>query len=196
VARPGLTDDQLNIIRAAIGKGDSTYRAAEQAGCSESAARKAAKTHGFVKNALKTLVHEELDTIIIEDEVKERKSAIKRTKNALSAHERDVYDRLFLEEAQARNLTFNVAQEIQIGLYDMLKSGTRDEKVNKGDGVQVVEPVRLSPKDYRDAAEANDKSAQTQGIVDRPGTKVAVQQNNDGEGSGSVVFYLPDNNRE
>ena len=197
MARRGLTQAQLQIIEASIGAGDSNYQAAVKADCSESAVRTAVKKYGFVKNALKELAHKEVDTIIMQEEIKTHK-------NALNAVETHVYQELLLEEVQARNVTFNVAQKIQLGIYAALEKGSTQQiiKVKQyGDKGQVIGEtadvldVEHTPKDYVDMANANDRAAMTQGIVQRHAPKVDMTQQQFQGQVSTVVEIVEDRNQ-
>ena len=160
-----LSTDQTQAIDLLIKKGGmSNRKIAKEVGCSESAVRQYIAKSGVQKNALRDLARDDVDNII-------KKQEIGRQKNALSAHEKTHYDMLLLEEAQSRNLAFNVNQKILLNIMGALEDGTKDVKINSGDGMQVIQPMRHEPSDYLALSRAAQTATDSLGITNRHAPK-------------------------
>ena len=86
-----LSKEQTELIIALVKKGDlSNVAISKQVGCSESAVRTTIKKNGTVKNEIKDLANEEVQSIIIQNEIKTRK-------NELTSKERDIYNDVFVD---------------------------------------------------------------------------------------------------
>ena len=90
-----LKPDQIESIVALVKAGKlSNVKIAEEVGCSESAVRTTIKKYGVQKNEINELAKIEVQSIIIQNEIKTRK-------NELTRKERDQYNDSFLEEYDA-----------------------------------------------------------------------------------------------
>lgn len=170
-----LSETQINLITALVKKGDlSNRQIAKEIGCSESAVRTWIRKNGVEKNALRNLAKEEISNIINAKEIEEKK-------NALSPIEKTHYTHVLLEEAQANNLYLNVNQKILSTIMDALENGTKDMKINSGDGMQTIQPMRHEPSDLVALARAAQTATDSLGITQRHAPKsennVAVQNN-------------------
>jgi len=86
-----LSEEQVELIIALVKKGDlSNVAISKQVCCSESAVRTTIKKSGAIKNEIKDLAKEEVQSIIIQNEIKTRK-------NELTRKERDIYNDVFID---------------------------------------------------------------------------------------------------
>ncbi len=105
-----------------------------------------------------------------------------------------LYDRIATEtdfDIRAGRIVIKAMQKIET----IVEKGTKLEKVNVGMGIQNFEEVGMGPGDYKDAMDAVYRGKEVLKGKEAA-TQVNVQQNNDGEGSRSVTFYIPENGRD
>lgn len=165
--------------KALFMKGDSLSKIAKATGISRGAIGKKSQAESWEKETITTLAKAEVDTIIKQED-------IRRQKETLSPIERDTYDKVFVavyNEAQARDEFECFNMEIMQASRAMLKTGTKDIRVNAGDGMQRVEPVRLDPNDMATLAKAGQTASDSLGFSQRHSAQVtAIQVNaNDSE---------------
>ena len=85
----------------------------------------------------------------------------------LEDYEIKYLDELIQDEAKIRSLLFSTTALNVIRINEDLQQNMKYEKVSCGDGVQNLEPVKLSASDYKNAQEALDKASITLGINQR-----------------------------
>lgn len=167
-----LKKEQIELIIALVKKGSlSNVEISKKANCSESAVRTTIKKYGVKKNEITDLAKSEVQSILIQNEIKTRK-------NELTRKERDIYDRVLLEEAQSKNLALNANHMLLEKIYNSLEDGTKDEKINVGAGVQQIEPVRHNATDFNQFASAIQKTTDNLGITDRHAPKIDINNTN------------------
>ena len=167
-----LSKEQKELIIALVKKGDlSNVKIAQQVGCSESAVRTTIKKNGTVKNEIKDLAKDEVQSIIIQNGIKTRK-------NELTSKERDMYDKVLITEAQSQNLALNANHLLLEKIYNSLEDGTKDEKVSVVSGMQNIEPVRHNATDFNQFANAIQKTTDSLGITQRHAPKTTIENTN------------------
>ena len=177
-----LTKQQKETLDILCAKGGMSNRAiAREVGCSEKTVRKHIDSMDMEKSALSALADEEIDNIIMRKE-------IDRKKSALNPHVKSAYDELLLTRMQAENLQTNLNTSIMAKLLAMLEEGTKETKINAGDGVQQIEPIKYDPSDVLALAKAAQTASDSLGITQR-GPHSAVQVNNNTSSGIDVKRY-------
>ena len=110
------------------------------------------------------------DIIEVEKEnakILQRKTQLREKIATLEDYEIKYLDELIQDEAKIRSLLFSTTALNVIRINEDLQQNIKYEKVPCGDGVQNLEPVKLSASDYKNAQEALDKASITLGINQR-----------------------------
>ncbi len=110
------------------------------------------------------------DIIEVEKEnakILQRKTQLREKIATLEDYEIKYLDELIQDEAKIRSLLFSTTALNVIRINEDLQQNMKYEKVSCGDGVQILEPVKLSASDYKNAQEALDKASITLGINQR-----------------------------
>lgn len=110
------------------------------------------------------------DIIEVEKEnakILQRKTQLREKITTLEDYEIKYLDELIQDEAKIRSLLFSTTALNVIRINEDLMQNMKYEKVSCGDGVQFLEPVKLSASDYKNAQEALDKASITLGINQR-----------------------------
>lgn len=110
------------------------------------------------------------DIIEVEKEnakILQRKTQLREKIATLEDYEIKYLDELIQDEAKIRSLLFSTTALNVIRINEDLQQNIKYEKVFCGDGVQNLEPVKLSASDYKNAQEALDKASITLGINQR-----------------------------
>ena len=178
-----LSDQQREKIESMLAVGGiSKRKIAKEVGCSEKTVRNVESEMELENSALSALADLEKDNIIMG-------KAIEKKKSALSPHLKSAYDELLLTKLQAENLALNVNNALLMKLYDMIEDGTKDEKLNVGDGMQSIEPIRYAPSDMAHIAKAAQIATDSLGITERHAkTQIGIQNNTDGQRAKIVRF--------
>ena len=110
------------------------------------------------------------DIIEVEKEnakILQRKTQLREKIATLEDYEIKYLDEIIQDEAKIRSLLFSTTALNVIRINEDLQQNIKYEKVFCGDGVQNLEPVKLSASDYKNAQEALDKASITLGINQR-----------------------------
>ena len=110
------------------------------------------------------------DIIEVEKEnakILQRKTQLREKIATLEDYEIKYLDELIQDEAKIRSLLFSTTALNVIRINEDLQQNIKYEKVSCGDGVQNLEPVKLSASDYKNAQEALDKASITLGVNQR-----------------------------
>ena len=175
-----LSKEQKELIIALVKKGGlSNVQISKKVGCSESAVRTTIKKYGVVRNEITDLAKTEVQSILIQNEIKTRK-------NELTSKERDIYDRVLLEEAQSKNLALNANHLLLEKIYESLEDGTKDEKIQVGAGIQQIEPIRHNSTDFNQFASAIQKATDSLGITNRHAPKTEINNTNATQNNNSL----------
>ncbi|WP_066222596.1 hypothetical protein [Aliarcobacter cryaerophilus] len=97
----------------------------------------------------------------------QQKATIREKIATLEDYEIKYLDEIIQDEAKIRSLLFSTTALNVIRINEDLQQNMKYEKVSCGDGVQNLEPVKLSASDYKNAQEALDKASITLGINQR-----------------------------
>ncbi|MFW3412318.1 hypothetical protein ACN9J3_06250 [Aliarcobacter butzleri] len=97
----------------------------------------------------------------------QQKATIREKIATLEDYEIKYLDELIQDEAKIRSLLFSTTALNVIRINEDLQQNMKYEKVSVGDGVQNLEPVKLSASDYKNAQEALDKASITLGVNQR-----------------------------
>lgn len=97
----------------------------------------------------------------------QQKATIREKIATLEDYEIKYLDEIIQDEAKIRSLLFSTTALNVIRINEDLQQNKKYEKVFCGDGVQNLEPVKLSASDYKNAQEALDKASITLGINQR-----------------------------
>lgn len=116
--------------------------------------------------------HEEKNATILQQKTTLRKGVAK-----LEDYECVYLDELIQDEAKVKSLLFSTTALNIIRVNEDLKANEKYEKVNVGDGIQNLEPVKLGSSDYKNHQDTLDKASITLGINDRH-AKSSVEVNN------------------
>lgn len=173
-----LKKEQIEHIVALVKKGGlSNVAISKEVGCSESAVRTTIKKNNVIKNEIADLAKDEVQSIIMQDEIKTRK-------NELTNKERDMYDKVLITEIQSQNLALNANHLLLKKIHENIDNGKKLEKINVGDGVQHFEEVEHGSSDFVNHAKAIQTVTDSLGITKRHAnqlinvnTQTNVQQN-------------------
>ena len=157
--------------KAMFGTGQSLTVIESATGISKGQISKKSKKENWQKETLKNLAKREVHTIITQKE-------IQKEKETLSNVERKHYDTLLLTEIQSKNLALNANHLLLQKIYDSVDDGTRDEKVNAGDGIQQIEPIRHNANDFNSFAKAIQTTTDNLGITQRHAPKIDINNTN------------------
>lgn len=110
------------------------------------------------------------DIIEVEKEnakILQQKTQLREKIATLEGYEIKYLDEIIQDEAKIKSLIFSTTALNVIRINEDLQQNMKYEKVSVGDGVQNLEPVKLSASDYKNAQEALDKASITLGINQR-----------------------------
>ena len=161
-------------------------------GISKGQISKKSKKEEWQKETLKDLAKREVHTTIVQKE-------IEKEKETLSATQMKHYNEVLLTEMQSGNLALNANHLLLQEIHKDLERGTKETKVNMGEGMQRLEPMQFEPSDRVHQAKAIQTVTDSLGITDRHAPKQDIslnaQQNNNmtkAEISQAVAESLPD----
>lgn len=167
-----LKQDKIDLIIALVKKGGlSNVQISKKVGCSESAVRTTIKKNAVERNEITNLAKDEVQSIIIQNEIQKRK-------NELNSVEKTIYDAVLLTEVQSKNLALNANHLLLQEIHKDLLRGTKETKVNSGDGVQTIEPIQFEPSDRVHQAKAIQTVTDSLGITDRHAPKTVIENTN------------------
>jgi len=183
-----LSQDKIDLIIALVKKGGMSNRAiALEVGCGNKVVGQIIKKYDVQKDTIATLVNDEVDTIIKQDEIKATKATMNETEKA-------IYNEAFLSEMSARNAHLSLNHKILHKLNQLVDTGTKDIKVNAGDGMERIEPIALNGKDYYDVAKAGQTASDNLSLTPRhsqQAVNVNLQNNISAEQASEVQTDTP-----
>ena len=172
-----LKQHQIEEIIALVKKGGiSNVQIGDKVGCTESTVRRIIKKHSVQKDEIGDLAKMEVQSIIIQQEIKSKK-------NDLNELEKELYDEVLLTQAQSHNLVMNTAQLLVKKIHAHASDGVKLEKIGTGKGTQALVQVGLGSTDYKTLAEGVDKLAGTLGMN---------KESKDDDGDGTFEIIVPE----
>jgi len=166
-----LSKPKQKKLEILVSKGGMSDRAiAKEIGCDPKTVRNYIEKLSLEKSSLSSLAKAEIENIIIGNEIEEKKSS-------LSPHQKSAYSEVLITEAQSKNLSMNANHLLLEKIYEDIEDGTKDTKVNVGEGVQNIKPIRYEPSDRVHQAKAIQVITDSLGITDRFAPKQDIQVN-------------------
>lgn len=127
----------------------------------------------------------------------QQKATIRKKIATLEDYEIKYLDEIIQDEAKIRSLLFSTTALNVIRINEDLQQNMKYEKVSCGDGVQNLEPVKLSASDYKNAQEALDKASITLGINQRhSNSQINVNTQNNIQQNNNVPLTLEEAEKE
>ena len=178
-----LSKEKIELIIALVKKGGlSNVAISKEVGCSESAVRTTIKNHDVKKNEITDLAKEEVQSIIIQDEIKKRK-------NELNEVEKTIYDEVLLTEVQSHNLALNTNHLLLQKINNNIESGKKQvvmkvKEYSKENGSsESLDSIDIEhdSSDFLNLAKAIQTTTDNLGITQRHAPKQDInvaQQNN------------------
>ena len=146
-------------------------------GINKSSIQRKEKKDNWILNKTQQL---KSDIIEVEKEnakILQQKTQLREKIATLEDYEIKYLDEIIQDEEKIRSLLFSTTALNVIRINEDLQQNMKYEKVSCGDGVQNLEPVKLSASDYKNAQEALDKASVTLGVNQRHSNS-QVQINN------------------
>lgn len=180
-----LKQHQVEEIIALVKKGGiSNVQIGDKVGCKESTVRRIIKKHKVQKDEIDDLAKMEVQSIIIQNEIKGKK-------NDLNELEKKLYDEALLTHVQSNNLIMNTTQLLVQKIHKHVQNDVKVEKIGVGKGHQKLVQVGLGSTDYVNLAKAIDQTAITLGIAPRhASTNLVNVQNNQSTQNQHVELTL------
>lgn len=106
--------------------------------------------------------HEENNATILQ-----QKTTLRQRLAKLDDYECVLLDELIQDESHIKSLIFSTTALNVIRVNEDLKANKKLEKINTGDGVQKLKPVKLGSSDYKNHQDTLDKASMTVGANQR-----------------------------
>ena len=184
-----LSQTKIDLIIALVKKGGmSNVEVSKEVGCSESAVRTTIKKYDVKKNEITDLAKDEVQSIIIQDEIKKRK-------NELNEVEKTIYDKVLITEVQSQNLALNTNNLLLEKIHNNIESGTKQVSVKvkeyskdggSSESLEVVD-IEHSSLDFEKLAKAIQTTTDNLGITQRHAPKIAIDNTNAQDNSQKVI---------
>lgn len=126
----------------------------------------------------------------------QQKATIREKIATLEDYEIKYLDELIQDEAKIRSLLFSTTALNVIRINEDLQQNMKYEKVSVGDGVQNLEPVKLSASDYKNAQEALDKASITLGVNQRHSNSQVTVNNQNNIQNNNIPLTLEEAEKE
>ena len=150
-----------------------------------------AKKDNWVKSKTQRLKddiieHEEKNATILQ-----QKTTLRREVAKLEDYECIILDELIQDEKSIRSLIFSSTALNVIRVNEDLKANQKYEKLNVGDGIQNLEPVKLGSADYKNHQDTLDKASITLKVNERFNTTptTQIQNANINQGKPEIEGY-------
>lgn len=180
-----ISKDTWDRAKAYFEAGKSLTYIVDKTGISKSQLSKRSKADEWIKNKTKQIKDDIIELQEEKETLKRKNETVMKQLFKLEDYEIEVIGDLIEDEAEIKSLLFNTTALNIVRVNQDLKHNVKSEKLNSGDGIQTLEPVKLSSADYKNHQDTLDKASITLGINKRHAPKAEInntngQQNNNG----------------